>query len=179
MIPLSQFNQRLAKSVRGDGTPAAIIDASGSPSRPIRSAARPLSTHERLPQFHSWSSSATTDIYWLAVVRRKCGQVLRKKNWARKYPKDFEKGKRGTIKASDLQPKWSGHRKKANAAALIKEAGLDWRRVLPSCFLHDFHQMQENDPSLGPQLNAEWMWGGIPAQNICPLDFLLCFVFNK
>lgn len=51
--------------------------------------------------------------------------MLKKKNWVRTFPKDFEKRKRGTIKASDLPPKGSGRREKVSAVALVKEDGLD------------------------------------------------------
>lgn len=125
MIPLSSFNQRLAKSVQGDGVATVIIHASGSPSRLIQCTAPPLSTHERLPQFHSWSSSATTDIYWLAVVCRELGQVQKKKARREIPPKDLKGRKSGTIKASDLPPNCAGHRTKANRVALIKKDALD------------------------------------------------------
>lgn len=125
MIPLSSFNQRLAKSVQGDGVATVIIDASGGPSRLIQCTAPPLSTHERLPQFHSWSSSATTDIYWLAVVRRELGQVQKKKARREIPPKDLKGGKSSAIKASDPPPNCAGHRTKANGVALIKKDALD------------------------------------------------------
>lgn len=40
-------------------------------------------------------------------------------------PKDFGRGKRGTIKANDLPPKCSGRREGKRGGGVVKEAGLD------------------------------------------------------
>ena len=149
MIPLSPFNQRLTE---GDGAVAVILGCFWEPLAPIYCTASPLSTHERLPQFHSPSSSATTDIYWLPVILRTLCQVQGRKSWG-EISGRLWKGAHVYLRSKLSASEMSLEGKETNAAALIKKNGPD--QWAPSdCSACNFGRVQKNDAIIIIQLHG-------------------------